>query len=266
MTTRRAYIDGPFGQLHVRMATPVGTPERVPILCLPSNPNSSRIFDRLLPLLGRDRRALAVDTPGFGGSDPPSERPSIPDYAAAFAAVTDALGLPTVDLLGCLTGSRIAVALAEARPALVRRLVLISAPVYSPSESQARQKGYQVPTPSRDGSHFVEGWAEMLRNWPAEAPLEEISDLLCDRMLRVGGPQRRWIIEANAHYRYEDHLGALEQPILVLNPPGPLHETTARIAAYLRHGQVKDLPWEAHGTLMSHAPELAGLLREFLDA
>ncbi len=262
---RRAYVDGPFGQLHLRMAAPVGMPERTPVLCLHSNPNSSRLFDRLLPLLGRDRRAVAVDTPGFGASDPPLERPSIAEYAAAVAAVADALELPRVDLLGCLTGSRIAVAVAEARPLLVRRLVLISAPVYSSAESEARQKGYQVPTPRRDGSHFVEGWAEMLRNWPAEAPVEEISDLLCERMLRVGGPHRRWIIEANAQYRYEDHLGGLEQPILVLNPPGPLHETTARIAGHLRHGRVTDLLWDAHGTLMSHAPELAEMLREFLD-
>ena len=54
---RRAYFECRFGQLNVRTAFPEsgGFDERTTLLCLHSEPGSSRMFARLLPEIARDR-------------------------------------------------------------------------------------------------------------------------------------------------------------------------------------------------------------------
>ena len=86
--------------------------------------------------MGRDRLCLAPETPGFGASDSP---PDIDDYAYCFAKLLDSYQIQTVDLMGYQTGSKIAVELAFREPQRVRRMVLVSASIYTPAElGQAR--------------------------------------------------------------------------------------------------------------------------------
>ncbi len=67
----RNYRQGRFGQLHYRLAAPqtelLGQAiSKTPLLFLHSIPNSSRMYNQLLAEMGRDRIAIAIDTPGFG--------------------------------------------------------------------------------------------------------------------------------------------------------------------------------------------------------
>jgi len=58
---RRAYIDGQYGQLHVRESGKGGTP----LLLLHRSPLSGAMFDAVLPLLGEAAfHAVALCTPG----------------------------------------------------------------------------------------------------------------------------------------------------------------------------------------------------------
>lgn len=50
-------------------------------------------------------RAIGVDMPGFGGSDPTPDTPTIADYAQVVPAVLDALGLEKAAILGHHTGA-----------------------------------------------------------------------------------------------------------------------------------------------------------------
>jgi pimeloyl-ACP methyl ester carboxylesterase len=136
---RRAYFDCRFGQLHARTAFPNtgGFDERTPLVLLHSNSTSSRTFVPLLPVLGTDRSLYAVDTPGFGESDPTPREPSIADYAAAIGDLLEGLRLREVDLLGHHTGSAIAAEVAIARPKQVRRVVLVGLPVFDAAERAA---------------------------------------------------------------------------------------------------------------------------------
>src|SRR5436309_6430941 len=84
-----------------------------------------------LPLLERlkDVRAIAVDRPGFGLSDP-IDRPLEPYRASAIDTVTrilDALGVARAALLGNSTGGAWALWFALAHPDRVSRLVLVGA-------------------------------------------------------------------------------------------------------------------------------------------
>ena len=127
--TRRAYFDCRFGQLHVRTAFPTtgGFDEGVTLFCLHPNEGSSRTFDRFLPEIADDRSVYAPDLPGCGESDP-APAMSYGDAANAIADLAADLRLRQIDVLGFRFGAGVALALAAARPELVRRLVLVAVP------------------------------------------------------------------------------------------------------------------------------------------
>ncbi len=127
--TRRAYFDCRFGQLHVRTAFPAtgGFGEQVPLFCLHSDQDSSRAFSRFLPEIADVRSVYAPDLPGLGESDA-SPASSLSDAAGAIFDLADDLRLRQIDLLGIHSGARLSMDLAAARPALVRRVVLVAVP------------------------------------------------------------------------------------------------------------------------------------------
>ncbi|MDQ2925700.1 MAG: alpha/beta fold hydrolase [Acidobacteriota bacterium] len=126
--TRRAYFDCRFGQLHVRTAFPAtgGFDEQVTLFCLHADQGSSRAFTRFLPEIADVRSVYAPDLPGLGESDP-SPTSSFAEAAGAVSDLADDLRLRQIDLLGIHSGARVALDLAAARPALVRRLVIAGA-------------------------------------------------------------------------------------------------------------------------------------------
>jgi pimeloyl-ACP methyl ester carboxylesterase len=104
---------------------------------------------------------LALDTPGYGASDPLDlASPAIEDFAAATAATLDALGVERCSLYGAHTGAAIALELANRDPDRVSAAVLDGLPVYTDSESAELLEHY-VPAfePRPDGSHLVSLWA-----------------------------------------------------------------------------------------------------------
>jgi pimeloyl-ACP methyl ester carboxylesterase len=73
------------------------------------------------------RRVIAMDLPGFGASPLPSEQISIPGYGRWLVALLDELGVTRAALVGNSMGGYIAAEVAIQAPALVDRLVLVSA-------------------------------------------------------------------------------------------------------------------------------------------
>ena len=127
--TRRAYFDCQFGQLHVRTAFPTtgGFNEQVTLVCLHPSDASSRAFSGILPGLADVRSVYAPDLPGYGESDSSPTR-SIAEAAIAVSDLANDLRLRQIDVLGVEYGAGVALALAAARPELVRRLVLAAVP------------------------------------------------------------------------------------------------------------------------------------------
>ena len=80
-----------------------------------------------IPVFMRERRCLALDLPGFGGSDMPSEPISIRGYAKTVDAMCAALGVERVAVVGNSMGGFVGAELALAFPTRVERLVLVSA-------------------------------------------------------------------------------------------------------------------------------------------
>src|SRR5918992_359591 len=119
----RRFVTTRLGRIHVAIA---GT--GFPILLLHQTPRSWDEYRDVLPLLGRDFRAIAMDTLGFGDSDRPAAGPSIELWAEGAFALLDALEEPRAAIVGHHTGAVITVEMAASAPARVSALVLSACP------------------------------------------------------------------------------------------------------------------------------------------
>jgi pimeloyl-ACP methyl ester carboxylesterase len=120
-------VDGHRLVVHRAGPTGPGSQEHLPVLLLHGVPQTAVAFRHLLPELARDRRVLAPDLPGLGESEArgPYDVESLVDTLAAL--VLHEVDGP-VDVVGHDWGGTLALALAAARPEMVRRLVLVNAP------------------------------------------------------------------------------------------------------------------------------------------
>jgi len=82
-------------------------------------------WDRMMPLLERRHRVVAVDLLGHGGSEKPSDGYSVENQADLVAGALGQLGVKDATVVGHSLGGAVSVALAERSPQLVDRVVII---------------------------------------------------------------------------------------------------------------------------------------------
>ena len=260
----RQYVDSRFGQSHLYRAGPARQSEHPPVMCFHMSPWSAVYYQPLLAELGNDRLAIAVDTPGYGNSDPSPELPEMADYAAAMGDVADGLGLKTLDLIGDRTGAKVALELARQRPRQVRRIIVISLVVWT-DEERARRQVFPKEEVREDGSHLVALWrlSEVLSM--EGRSLEMLGDIFYARNLQH--EIAHWGRRAAANYNETEALMALHKPIMVLRPRDELWPITPRVKPYLQHveSHMLDLPDWGYGFLEVKTLETAAILRKFLD-
>jgi 3-oxoadipate enol-lactonase len=97
-----------------------------PLVLIPGLGGDIRLFGGLFEPLTASCRVLAFDPRGAGQSDKPDIPYSIGMMADDTVGLMQAVGMPSATLVGFSMGGRIALAAALARPASVRRLVLVS--------------------------------------------------------------------------------------------------------------------------------------------
>ena len=105
-----------------------------PLVLLHANPGEYHDYDSIMPELARHFRVLAVDWPGYGGSDAPL--PPASASAMLFAEVLEdfvsALDLPPAIFVGNSVGGYAATCLALKQPERVAGLVLIAPGGFTP--------------------------------------------------------------------------------------------------------------------------------------
>jgi pimeloyl-ACP methyl ester carboxylesterase len=150
----KGYAQTPMGQVHYRDIGPRDA--KVPLLLIHQAWMSiieyAQIQDELAKL---GYRSIAVDTPGYGMSDPAPGQPTIGDLAENLVPVLDDLKISKVIIVGHHTGSLIAASFAAHHPDRVVAVVLHGNPFFTKAESAAAlaQPDYDR-TPRPDGSHF----------------------------------------------------------------------------------------------------------------
>ena len=100
-----------------------------PLLLLHGWGGSSLSFMSIASRLEAHFRVIAPDLPGFGFSEMPPKPWGAADYADAVEKLIGTTGLGAVNVMGHSRGGVIGTALAISRPDLVKRLVLVAAPV-----------------------------------------------------------------------------------------------------------------------------------------
>ncbi len=217
----RRYVDGPYGQIHMRIARPSDSARETqpPLACFHFSPGSGRMYEPLLPYLATDRLVMAFDTPGYGNSDPPPEQPWISDYAAALAdAIRQITDAPKIDVMGQLTGSLTSIELAVTRPDLVRRVVLSRAPVFTEETrvngvaEMKRRHAERIADPA--ARHIGERLARGLGRLGEGDPPERYLGAFIDSLL----PGHNWVYGEVAAFSYRADLNMprIIQPTLFI--------------------------------------------------
>jgi len=123
--SRTVAVDGV--RFHLLSSGPARKRRTTPALLLHGVPQTSATWHPLIELLAKDRVVLAPDLKGLGESEAKAPY-DIPTLVAELAALVLHEVDGQVDVVGHDWGGSLALALAGARPDLVRRLVVISAP------------------------------------------------------------------------------------------------------------------------------------------
>jgi pimeloyl-ACP methyl ester carboxylesterase len=222
---RRHYADGPFGQVHFQVLGPDGDEAGMPLVLLHQAPMTSGQFDAVYaPLAERGFRAIGVDMPGFGMSDPSPGVPTVADFAQVVPAVLDALGIERAALLGHHTGALAANEAAILFPERIHALIL-NGPLLIDEDARAQ---FLAPGGLR-------AWEQGLGGREHAAHMAELFDIR-DRM--AGGSigydrLSDYVVQAfigrgafwhghNAAFLYdqEPRLKLITQPTLILSNTG----------------------------------------------
>jgi pimeloyl-ACP methyl ester carboxylesterase len=196
-----------------------------PLLFLHGWSSNWQIFLLNIPAFMRSHRCIAVDLPGFGASEMPSEPISIQGYAKTVDAVCDALGVECVSVVGNSMGGFIGAELALTFDTRVDRLVLVSAAGLStehlartPAVVAARLVTAGLPYAQRFESAVVRRprLRRAAMQWAVRYPEKLSVPLTEELVLGFGRPGFVPALKALLEYSYRERLAAIEIPVLIV--------------------------------------------------
>ncbi len=265
---RRDYVDGRWGQIHIRIGD--GPQSRPPLLMLHPTPKSGWIYEPLFAPLTKGRTVIAPDTPGYGASDGPPEPAAIEDFAGEMLALMTRLAADgriaagPFDVLGYHTGSVTSVAMASLAPAAIRKLVLVSLAAYSPEIRAAKREALvNWSGPKEDGSHFGFMWTLMQTLFDRRIGTQWKHESMTENLR--AGPRAHWGYDAVYRYDFQAALDALAHPALILNPEDDLWVPTRDNASRVAHADYVEMPDLKHGLFALETDRIAGIVSDFLD-
>jgi len=259
---RRFYVDAPWGQIHCRSADADGA---LPLLLmLHQSPLSARNYDQALPALAAWCRPVAIDTPGYGASDPPPGEWQVADYARVATLVADALSAETFLLFGRATGAVFAFEAAMAAPKRVMRLALHGMPVYSAEERADRLRSFAPPYAiDAGGAHLAWIWNRIRGEYPhleGELATRFVADYLAAGADFAAAYRAIWRYDLPARAA-----AGLRPPALLIGGArdriGFMHERACRLLPQARALWLED----ADDFAAERMPErFSGILRDFM--
>ncbi len=270
-TARRLYVDGPYGQVHIREARPAENESgKTPVICFHQSPMSGLQYRPFQDVLAADRLVFCPDTPGFGGSDAPPDVVTIGDYAKAMAMALENLGYGeggqgAVDVFGGHTGSVIGTELAVTRPDLVRKIAYPSVALFTNEQRTMMMQHFGGPPDYFTDPDFVaNSYKQTVLEGHAELDPERRLELFTER-LRSG--MKAWFApEAVMSYGAEEQLKKLTQPALILVLDDMLADNSRRAATLIPNATVVEMTHIRHAIAWDrYADEIADSVRSFFD-
>lgn len=268
MSVRKAYVEGRYGQIHLRIADAQQDAGKPPLICLHQSPKCGLEFDTFMRAANHDRTVIAPDYPGYGMSDAaPSEADTtIPMYAEEMWRVADALNLKTVDLFGNHTGAKVAAEMAIQQGERVHAIAMISAAILT-DEEREMFKDMFTPIPlDKEHSRFKISWERIIERQGPGQTLEMMDRSMYMNMM--GGEAYEWgHVAAFAWGKpFDEALSKLPHRITLLNPVDDLTECTRRAEGLMRNGEIIECPDWGYGFMDVHPEATADLVLGKLDA
>ena len=260
----RHFVAVPQGTLHYAEAG-----EGEAVLLLHQTPRSWNEYREVLPLLGTQRRAIPMDTIGFGDSSAlPPGRDSIEAWADAALGLLDALDIDRAHLVGHHTGAVIATHLAASAPERTRSVVLSSCPFDDAEERATRLRGRAVVDDvdrRPDGSHVLELW-QMRASFYPQDNIDLLESYVVDAL--KAGPRAAEGHQVVARYDMEAAVRYIRCPVLLIGAPDDPHAypALARLREALPQAEVTEIEG-GMVPLPEQLPEpFAAAVARFLDA
>ncbi|HEX3965872.1 MAG TPA: alpha/beta hydrolase [Trebonia sp.] len=145
-----------------------GNPAKPTIVLLPGFPSSTRAYIRLIDRIAADWHAIAIDYPGFGGSDPLPEQPTFERLAEITGKVIDQLGIGDYAMYMFDFGAPVGFRIALKHDQRIRAIV------------------------TQNGNAYVDGFgpaATALADWWAD---REAGEAAVDGFLSLAGTRMQW--------------------------------------------------------------------------
>jgi pimeloyl-ACP methyl ester carboxylesterase len=202
-----------------------------PLLLLHGGLGSIDMFGPVLPELAKRRQVVAVDLHGHGRTALGDRPINLIDIGNDLAVVLKQLGYEKVDVLGYSFGGGAAFRLAVQHPALVRRLVIASAPF--------AQDGFfpeMLPQQAQVGAAMADAMKEtpMYISYAAVAPRPQDFPRLLDRMGELMRTSYDWL----------EDLKTLQMPVMLLYGDSDMIRPEHIVRAYqLLGGGQRDAGW-----------------------
>ena len=262
---RKGYSNGPFGQIHWRVLTPDEPVLKPDLYCLHPAPFSGLAFTTIMPHLAKNRRVFAPDYPGYGGSDPFKEEPSISEYAQTMmAVVSDQSASGPVDLIGFHTGSLVAAEMALSQPEKVRRLALIDVPAFDAETStQYRDASAKTFDITPDITCLTQPWNRGMTKRIESQGLERSFDMFAEQ-LRPGRLMNKGF-HAAFSYDVDARLPAVMHETMILASQSGLLSATRHAAELMPSAMLVERLDIKRAVLDEAAEVTAAEILKFLD-
>lgn len=268
MKVIRRLVGTRFGQVHCREAG-----EGSPIIISHINQQSSALMLELIQALAPHHRAIAVDYPSHGMSDPVEAQPSIEDYADCVIDVMDELGVAKAAALGEATGAAVAIELGIAHGDRISAVILVNCPYYK-NQQQAHNVHAELKNnlrPSDPSGFPLTRTLDFMRDVdPGYAPLhpdQSWMDRINRAQIEVG--RNRWqALDALNAYDISGGFDRLTAPTLILMADN--FHYTEKLDDYLKQIPApvrgKIIEGARFGMTWEKADEIAEHVFEFLAA
>jgi pimeloyl-ACP methyl ester carboxylesterase len=202
-----------------------------PLLLLHGGLMSTQAFGPMLAKLAEHRRVIGVDLHGHGRTALGTRKINPVDIGRDLAVVIQSLGLRQVDVIGYSFGGTSAMQLAFQQPALVRRLVIVSAP-YARNGFFAEM----LPQQAAVGAAMADAMKEspIYKSYAAIAPKPEEFPRLLDNM---GAFMRQ-------DYDWSASVKQLQMPVMLVYGDADMVRPEHIVSFYqLLGGGLKDAGW-----------------------
>ena len=202
-----------------------------PLLLLHGGLGSIDMFGPLLPQLAKQRQVIAVDLHGHGRTALGDRPIDLIDIGNDLAIVLEQLGYQKVDVLGYSFGGGAGLRLAIQHPAIVRRLVVASAPY-----AQSGFHPEMLPMQAQVGAAMAEQMKEtpMYTSYVAVAPKPQDFPRLLDRM---GELMRK-------PYDWTEDVKTLQMPVMLIFGDADMIRPEHMVSFYhLLGGGLRDAGW-----------------------